>query len=860
MPGGGSFAAATSLFLPLLALTLPSHALEVIVDNHDATCTTSGAWTVATTNCYGPDKYMHTAGSGTDRMVWTAALPAGWYRVDFRINSNTGYTTAAQYAVTHRDGTANKTVTQRRGSSGWYALSGAHYFDGAATVTLTDNFPASTGSSVVADAIRFQSVFSFVHMSDSHFGYGPGNTQAGQIANELKTPSQYTMATYGFDAPPPSFAIHTGDLTEYGEEYWNTAITAFSVLPFAWHTVMGNHDATWACTREKIRARQGAAFRSFDFDYLGTRHHFVLMNSPIIQTPRAAFAREELDWLAADLAAVGTTVPVFLAFHHPIDGASDPKPYDTYRLLDLLRPYNAQIIYYGHGHSATQEVFDGIRIVQGGSTYSDSAGVGCYNLNTVSHNRIHIAKKTYGEPTADTGILNNMTMAAASAYPAIAVVSPVKNNIYTASSVSVNASIASTVTTTVATAKYELDGDANWRTMTGSGYGPYAATLSMAGLVHGRHWVRVEFTMSNGDLWHQTVPFWHWDGEPKANWIVDLGASSLSAPAVADGRVFVGANGGLFLCVDANTGSEVWRANFPGDIVSSPVVADGRVVFGCSDGKVYCLASATGAPVWTATVSGPVYGSPTSDAGAVYIGTIGTGAANSAKMYSLNAATGAANWSFAANNAIETKPCVLNGAVFFGAWGANFYAVNTSNGTQKWVYQRNSNRYYSPADSWPAASAASNRVFVADREYYMNAIDIATGAQAWTAMGVSSQGVLPDGTGLLMRLSSAGTLSRVNFDNTAAAWSAACSLDSAAVAPQSVGARAGIVDQDGLASVLNVANGAILYQFQTSRSYELHPVTIDETGRLFASTYEGFLLGARNAPAGVDDWMAAGGE
>jgi len=128
----------------------------------------------------------------------------------------------------------------------------------------------------------------------------------------------------------------------------------------------------------------------------------------------------------------------------------------------------------------------------------------------------------------------------------------------------------------------------------------------------------------------------------------------------------------------------------------------------------------------------------------------------------------------------------------------------------------------------------------------------------WTRTGVSSQAITPDGTGLLIRNSSSGALERITFDN-ATVWSqAACSLDVTPVSPVCAGERAAVVDQDGLVSVLNLANGSILWQFLVASGYQLCPVTLDDDGAVYAVTYDGFLVCAANSdppPTDVLQWQ-----
>jgi outer membrane protein assembly factor BamB len=826
------------LLLFFVLFSFPSFCIEVIVDNDAPSVLVDGSWTTSTTSCYGDNKLLNDKGDGSESVTWRAPLASGWYVIYFRMNSNSTYATDARYTIAHRDGTAVLTVNQQRGSSGWYILGGAYYFDSAGGVKLSDNFTG--GDSVVADAIRFWSVFSFVQMSDSHIGYGRGNSNTTDVVNELKTLGKVTMATYGFDAPPPSFGLHSGDFTEYGQEYWSLLMSIFSGMPFPVYFVQGNHDSTWSSCKERLREKYGSSPYSFDHYDRGERFHFSCLNSPVIQSPRAGFSRDELDWLESDLNSLESNTPVFINIHHPIDGASDPKPYDAYRLLEVLHPFRVLSIFYGHGHSSNQKVFDNYRIVQGGSTYSDSLDKGNYNIIAVMHGRLYIANKTYNDPTASKTLLN-MTIPASPIYPTVNVSTPAKDSIRTETVIPISASI-SRASEAVTAVDFEWNGDGVWRPMGGSGTGPYTANLDMSSAIHGRQWIRVRFTMASGGPWYKMTPFWQWDGFPKVRWMVDLEAASLSMPAITPESVYAGSNGGSLLCLQKYTGETNWKYDAPSDVVSSPDFGGGRVVFGCGNSRVYCLNAHNGNLAWSTDVSGPVYGSPAIDGSSVYIGTIGTGENGSRYLYSLDMETGGENWKFPAGNAIETKPCVYDNTVFFGAWDSWFYAVYTNSGIERWKHQRNSNRYYSPGDSWPVA--AGGKVFVADRQYYLNAIIIDSNLSDWNISSISSQAITPDGNSLLQRLT-AGNLARTGFDN-APEWSVDCSLDSSPASPVCRKTRAAIVDQDGLVSVLTLETGEMEYQFRISHSYELHPVNIDDNGDVYASTYEGFLLSVTN--------------
>ncbi|HNT36651.1 MAG TPA: metallophosphoesterase, partial [bacterium] len=357
-----------------------------ILDNSDPGCTVQGTWSTDATQSYGPNRYTKAAGSGTATVTWTASVTPGWYLVRFWMTSNTTFATNARYSITHRDGISVVVKNQQQTTSNWVHLGGAYYFDGTATVTLNDQFTG--GSSVVADAIQLTPVVTMIQMSDSHVGYPTGTANTTAVVNELKTLGRVQLGTFGFEAPPPSFAIHSGDFTEYGQEYWDTLMSIFTGMPLPTYFVQGNHDSTWSSCKERIRSLHGNTPYSFDHYLDGQRLHFACMNSPVLQSPRAGFSREELDWLAADLAALEPNTLIFISIHHPINGASDPKPFDTYHLLETLRPYRLAIIFYGHGHSFVAPTFDRAQLLQGGSTYNNSTDLGSYAVIAITKDRI----------------------------------------------------------------------------------------------------------------------------------------------------------------------------------------------------------------------------------------------------------------------------------------------------------------------------------------------------------------------------------------------------------------------------------------------------------------------------------------
>ena len=72
-------------------------------------------------------------------------------------------------------------------------------------------------------------------------------------------------------------------------------------------------------------------------------------------------------------------------------------------------------------------------------------------------------------------------------------------------------------------------------------------------------------------------------------------AALATAPAVADGVVYVGSGNNNVYALDAATGAQAWSFPTGAPVTfSSPAVADGVVYVGSNDGKVYSFTLAGG--------------------------------------------------------------------------------------------------------------------------------------------------------------------------------------------------------------------------------------------------------------------------
>ena len=172
-----------------------------------------------------------------------------------------------------------------------------------------------------------------------------------------------------------------------------------------------------------------------------------------------------------------------------------------------------------------------------------------------------------------------------------------------------------------------------------------------------------------------------------------LFSAEYSSPAVANGVVYfatdmfsLNASDGSVRCyadlngmaaLNAITCAELWNYTAGGSVTySSPAIVNGVVYFGSDGGNVYALNASNGALLWSYTTGGSVESSPAVANGVVYVGS------DDNNLYALNASTGALLWSYTTGGSVESSPAVANGVVYVGSDDGNVYAFGLTGGAR----------------------------------------------------------------------------------------------------------------------------------------------------------------------------------
>lgn len=242
-----------------------------------------------------------------------------------------------------------------------------------------------------------------------------------------------------------------------------------------------------------------------------------------------------------------------------------------------------------------------------------------------------------------------------------------------------------------------------------------------------------------------------------------------SAPVVAGSAVYVAAQVGGISALNAKTGKTLWSyspeyQNYLGTF-SSPVVVNGMVYFGASRG-VYALEADSGSLLWNNTI-GYFVASPIVADGVIYIGSLG------ANFYALNASNGNELWNYSASASISSTPDVANGIVYVSSQDGNLYALNATNGDKLWNYTVVPSTY---AGYSLSPIVAGNTVYTGSGNGEVYAFDAVSGSKLWnyTVGNASLSGPIidnsvlfigsADGNVYVLRVSTASSPSAKSFN------------------------------------------------------------------------------------------------
>ena len=170
-------------------------------------------------------------------------------------------------------------------------------------------------------------------------------------------------------------------------------------------------------------------------------------------------------------------------------------------------------------------------------------------------------------------------------------------------------------------------------------------------------------------------------------------------PAVADGRVFVANQRGVFLALDAKTGKTIWRKNYRRCVASGPAVDRGTVYLSVMNPLPCARSNRTAQPGF---------------------------------VVALNAKTGREVWRFS-RGVFESSPLIIGSYLWVGSWDHRVYALHARNGRVRWSYETGE-------EINSSAAFDGGTIFIGGDDGHLFALNAWTGDLVWRASSFSRFG------------------------------------------------------------------------------------------------------------------------
>jgi len=189
---------------------------------------------------------------------------------------------------------------------------------------------------------------------------------------------------------------------------------------------------------------------------------------------------------------------------------------------------------------------------------------------------------------------------------------------------------------------------------------------------------------ADGDiLWKRSLlnSFENEDGQRIFTDFLSGGTYYQSKPTASKGKVYFGNPAGFLFCADAETGKEIWKFEMGAAISAGPAIGEGKVFAGQQGGErfFYCVDAQTGKLVWKQTIPGGwVWGSAAYDDGMVYVPTV------NGHAVCLDAKTGHIVWMYPTAKSVPAEPAIDGDLVYFGSWSQSLYAFDKKTGQIVW--------------------------------------------------------------------------------------------------------------------------------------------------------------------------------
>lgn len=213
-------------------------------------------------------------------------------------------------------------------------------------------------------------LFRFAFITDMHI----------DVKNEKPTKDLLSAVNEINSINSIEFILIGGDVTENGDSAsLCKAKEILNLLKRPYYITFGNHDVR--ASRPENRLYK-TVFSSDRFSFIYKNVHLIGFSTvPVSNYGIGHVSDTDIAWIQLELAKQTADIPLIVTTHYPLlTGDVD----NWYKMTDILRNYNTQVILNGHYHRNALLNYDGIMGLVNRSTLSGRELKGGYSIYTIS--------------------------------------------------------------------------------------------------------------------------------------------------------------------------------------------------------------------------------------------------------------------------------------------------------------------------------------------------------------------------------------------------------------------------------------------------------------------------------------------
>lgn len=222
----------------------------------------------------------------------------------------------------------------------------------------------------------------------------------------------------------------------------------------------------------------------------------------------------------------------------------------------------------------------------------------------------------------------------------------------------------------------------------------------------------------------------------EVSWRHESEARVAASPTVDEGEVYYADDGGFVYSLDGETGEQQWRYRSAERFDHDPEISEGptmdpqrpKLYFGSAEGRVHCVDARDGRESWRVDVNEDVVTAPAVRGDFVYVTTRG------AVVYKIHAETAEVHSTHSVGDSVRSSPAVVRrdgwDHVFFGSEDGRLYAMRFQHVAGTDSLER---MWTAPTEGAVRTSPAvdGERVYVGSDDGGMYAFDHGSGERLW---------------------------------------------------------------------------------------------------------------------------------